>query len=247
MRQQGLSMIELLVALALSSLLILGITQIYVDNKSNYAFQQGQSDTIEGSRYSMLIFEEELYRTGYRARPDAEYAQIFRAETVGNCTFAAGEVINFDSNTQRLCVRYQPNVPGVTACDGNDLMAGSEPYSESVAPAVVDLRVDNGNLLCNGEIIVANLVDFKMEFGVSSEGVRETEQFKLAPAATDRIRSVRYAALIKSRSTNLANEADSSQYAAWREKWYDGEGAAPADKALYLVAENTIALRNLSQ
>ncbi|OVZ72666.1 hypothetical protein CDO43_01055, partial [Pseudomonas aeruginosa] len=38
-RQSGLSMIELLVALAISSFLILGITQIYLDNKRNYLFQ----------------------------------------------------------------------------------------------------------------------------------------------------------------------------------------------------------------
>ncbi len=44
-RQSGLSMIELLVALAISSFLILGITQIYLDNKRNYLFQQGQAAT----------------------------------------------------------------------------------------------------------------------------------------------------------------------------------------------------------
>jgi len=245
--QYGLSIIEILVALALSSLLVLGITQIYIDNKSNYAFQQGQSDNIEGARYSMLIFEEELYRAGYRSRPDADYIDIFRAATVGNCSFATGEVINYDGDTQRLCLRYQPNVPGVTSCDGSALTAGDEPYVELVDPAVVEFRVEDGDLLCNGEAIIANLVDFKMEFGVSAEGVRETQEYKLNPAANDRIRSVRYAALIKSRATNLANEADSSQYAAWREKWYEEESATPDDLALYMVTENTLALRNLTQ
>ncbi|MEN1592952.1 prepilin-type N-terminal cleavage/methylation domain-containing protein, partial [Pseudomonas aeruginosa] len=38
--QKGLSMVELLVALAISSFLILGISQIYIDNKRNYLFQQ---------------------------------------------------------------------------------------------------------------------------------------------------------------------------------------------------------------
>jgi type IV pilus assembly protein PilW len=246
-QQYGLSLIEIMVALALSSLLVLGITQIYIDNKSNYAFQQGQSDNIEGARYSMLIFEEELYRAGYRARPDAEYADIFRSSTVGECIFATGEVVSFDSDTQRLCLRYQANVPGVTACDGSVLAAADDPYVESVAPTVVDFRVEDNNLLCNGEIIVANLVDFKMEFGVSSESVGETEEFKLIPAANDQIRSIRYGALIKSRSTNLANDADSPQYAAWREKWYGELDATPDDLALYMVTENTLALRNLTK
>ncbi|MEH6671142.1 PilW family protein [Halopseudomonas sp.] len=246
-RQSGLSIIEILVALALSSLLILGITQIYIDNKSNYAFQQGQSDNIEGARYSMLIFEEELYRAGYRTRPDANYEDVFRASVVGDCSFATGEVVSFDNDAQRLCVRYQPNVPGVTACDGSALTAAADPYVESVEPAVVSFVINDGNLLCNGEVIVANVVDFRLEFGVSPEGVRETEKYTLAPAANERIRSVRYGALIKSRATNLANEANSPQFAAWREKWYDEEDATPDDLALYMVTENTLALRNLTQ
>ena len=70
--QRGLSIIELMIALAISSLLILGVTQIYVDNKSNFFFQQGQSDNTENARYTLLILEEELRRVGYRIRPDED-------------------------------------------------------------------------------------------------------------------------------------------------------------------------------
>lgn len=35
-RQTGLSMVELMITLLISSFLILGITQIYIDNKRNY-------------------------------------------------------------------------------------------------------------------------------------------------------------------------------------------------------------------
>ena len=76
--QLGLSIIELLIALAISSLLILGITQIYVDNKSNFFFQQGQSDNTENARYTMLIFEEELRRVGYRTTPGSEFDSAFK-------------------------------------------------------------------------------------------------------------------------------------------------------------------------
>ena len=43
-RQNGLSMIELLISLAISSFLILGITQVYIDNKRNQVFQLAQSE-----------------------------------------------------------------------------------------------------------------------------------------------------------------------------------------------------------
>ncbi|BCR23333.1 hypothetical protein KAM426_08600 [Aquipseudomonas alcaligenes] len=62
-RQFGLSLIELMVALVISSFLILGITQIYVDNKRNYLFQQGQSENQENGRYALLLLEKELAKT----------------------------------------------------------------------------------------------------------------------------------------------------------------------------------------
>jgi len=48
--QRGLSMIELLVALAISSFLLLGMSQIYLDNKRTQLFQQNQTGNQENSR-----------------------------------------------------------------------------------------------------------------------------------------------------------------------------------------------------
>lgn len=41
--QLGISMIELLVAMLISSFLIIGVTQVYLDNRSNTLFQQNQA------------------------------------------------------------------------------------------------------------------------------------------------------------------------------------------------------------
>lgn len=246
-KQQGLSLIELMVALLLSTLLILGVTQIYIDNKRNYAFQQGQSDNIENARYALLLLEEELFRTGYRTRPDGAYEQIFRAATSGDCSFSAGEVINYDADAQRLCLRYQPNLEQVTSCTGATIAGASEPYTDNVDPVVVSLQISNDTLTCNGVALIPNLVGIELRFGVSDDSTRETQQFKSAPAAGEFIRSVRYAALLKSRSENLADTASSSVYSSWHAKWRDDDNAEAPDRALYLAVENTVALRNLSK
>jgi len=246
-KQQGLSLIELMVALLLSTLLILGVTQIYIDNKRNYAFQQGQSDNIENARYALLLLEEELFRTGYRTRPDGAYDQIFRAATSGDCSFSAGEVINYDADAQRLCLRYQPNLEQVTSCTGATIAGASEPYTDNVDPVVVSLQISNDTLTCNGVALIPNLVGIELRFGVSDDSTRETQQFKSAPAAGEFIRSVRYAALLKSRSESLADTASSSVYSSWHAKWRDDDNAEAPDRALYLAVENTVALRNLSK
>jgi len=248
--QHGLSIIELLIALAISSLLILGITQIYVDNKSNFFFQQGQSDNTENARYALLILEEELRRVGYQIRPDEDPLYAFRAETVGNCTFAAGERINYAPNNDRLCIRYQPHLPGLTACDGVPQPGPPEPYRLPVgipATLVVDLTFVDGSLLCNDQPVFDNIVDLQFEFGVAADGSRQAQSYKNSPAAGDAIHAVRYAALIRSRFDNIASDAQSPAYAFWQEKYYDIAGATAPDRALYLATESTINLRNLTR
>lgn len=75
--QLGLSMVELLIALAISSFLILGITQVYIDNKRNYVFQQNQAGNAENSRFAALIINDYLGKAGYRRTPSALLEIVF--------------------------------------------------------------------------------------------------------------------------------------------------------------------------
>ena len=248
-RQRGLSLIELMVALLLSSLLILGVTQIYIDNKRNYAFQQGQSDNLENARYALMLFEEELYRTGFRSYPDVDAEYTFRANASAsdNCSFGAGEVINFNVEDQRICIRYHPSLPETTICSGEAISSRTEPYETEVDPVTVELGIADNALHCNGVPMINNMVDIKLAFGVSDPGTKQVMRFTDTPSPDERIHAVRYAALLKSRATGLADGNDSLAYRAWREKWYSENNATAPDRALYLVTENTISLRNLSR
>tara|TARA_R110001592_G_scaffold159582_2_gene391165 strand:- start:5599 stop:6366 length:768 start_codon:yes stop_codon:yes gene_type:complete len=247
--QLGLSIIELLIALAISSLLILGITQIYVDNKSNFFFQQGQSDNTENARYTMLIFEEELRRVGYRTTPGSEFDSAFKQVAAGNCSFDAGETINFNAVNNRICLRYKPYIPGLTSCDGIAPPDIDTPYqpAEEVADIIVDLTFTGNSLLCNDQPVFDNLVDLQIEFGVSNAFSRETDQYVNAPSPGQNIQSVRYAALIRSRNNNLATDTQSQAYEYWYETYYGTLGTSAPDRALYLATENTINLRNLTR
>lgn len=247
-RQQGLSLIELMVALLLSSLLILGVTQLYIDNKRNYAFQQGQSGNLENARYTLMLFEEELYRTGYQSTPGDDPKYTFRAESDAseNCAFTAGEVVNFDVEDQILCIRYKPALPTVTICSGETVNGGAQPYDPNVEPVTVELHVTNNSLHCNGVPLIDNMVDIKLMFGVSDGLTNEVQKFTDTPTVDEEIHAIRYAALLKSRSENLADGDSSQVYSAWREKWYSENNSTAPDRALYLSTENTISLRNLS-
>lgn len=132
--ERGLSLVELMIALALSSLLILGVTQVYLNNRTNYLFHQGQSENIQNGRFALLMLEQQLAKTGYRRSPDDTFEFAFPAETKQNCAFDTGQTIyRVDDST--LCLRYQPQDDQENFdCAGNTVTFTSsidEPYNSA--------------------------------------------------------------------------------------------------------------------
>ena len=125
-RQRGLSMVELLVALAISSFLILGITQGYIDNKRSYVFQQSQAGNQENTRFAEYTLDAWLNKAGYRRAPDQLIEDAFpKVDASDDCNaFDKGAVIaGFIPATGTkevgLCIRYQPATKTELDCQGN--------------------------------------------------------------------------------------------------------------------------------
>lgn len=163
-RQFGLSLIELMIALAISSLLILGITQVYIDNKRNYVFQQSQAGNLENSRFASLMINEYLGKAGYRRDPVILVEEAFPSRNAGgDClAFGAGHSITgLDPSVGRgFCIRYQPQTSGELDCQGaasaafdDDVAFSSPPASSLIILAFkyepsTDNDLPKGRLLC---------------------------------------------------------------------------------------------------
>lgn len=238
LKQTGLSLVELMIALALSSLFILGITQVYIDNRSSHLFHQGQSENIENGRYALLVLERQLAKTGYRRRPNEPYELVFPAEnnaTIG-CEFEAGETIaRVDEKT--LCLRYQPRASNEYDCVGNLLSASATPYvnTSSDKPVIERITIVDEVMTCNGVELVAGVSDIRFDFGVGPAGSREVTEYMTEPNRP--IRSVRYALLMASERGNRQG-MDSKAYEDWH-------GNQPADNRLYFSVSNSMTLRNM--
>jgi type IV pilus assembly protein PilW len=243
-KQTGLSMVELLVALAISSFLMLGITQIYIDNKRSYLFQQGQTGNLESARHSLLILEQEMAKAGYRRQPDTDPEQVFPSQTSGTCSFSAGRTVAY-IDTNSFCLRYEPAFANAASCAGTNIEdVPDTPYTEySGAPVVALFAFDTstGELRCNGQAIVSGIEDIRFEFGTNGNDEKVVSAYKSTPATTDRIRAIRYSALLAS-STEVG-DGKSAIYKNWSDKYMDGEEAP--DKKLYSIVSSTISTRNL--
>lgn len=273
-RQRGLSMIELLVALAISSFLILGITQVYIDNKRNYMFQQSQAGNLENSRFAVLMLDELLSKAGYRRVPDQEMLNAFPASNAlsSHCAaFPAEGVItkikpDAGSNQVGFCMRYQPAFVGESICDGSTaVLAKDKPFvypsqNETIYVAIKftphDSDLNKGTLSCITEDTSAEFIDgvadMNIEFGsgfADEKRLKASDPFKRAEdweESDGPVRAVRYSVLAVSR--NNQRDGDSNVY----EKWLNSTNAeakerleAQDKKQIYQAAIGAQAIRNV--
>lgn len=65
-RQYGISLVEILVALAISAFLIAGIIQILINNKQTYLMQEGLSRLQENARFAVDFMSKDIRQADYQ-------------------------------------------------------------------------------------------------------------------------------------------------------------------------------------
>lgn len=226
--QTGLSLVELMIAMAISSFLILGITQIYIDSQRHSLFQQNQSNNLDSGRFAALLLDQYLGKAGYRRNPSVSYEQAFpeRAAGGGCMAFSAGSSVTGLDPTEGtgLCLRYQPQVSGDLDCQG---VANKTSFNQAFPPLASDsliilafkyeadasIEPQNGRLLCkslnatNPQFIeqLNGIADMRLEFGIGNADAFSKDVTTYTAqadwfAASGTIRSVRYSLLMTGRS-----------------------------------------------
>lgn len=261
-QQLGLSLIELMIAMAISSFLILGVTQIYIDNKRSYSFQQSLAENQEGSRFALLLLQQQLSKTGYRRRPDESMESAFPAETIAGCAFVAGETVKFLA-ANSICIRYQPKDGTDRDCLGNSPTTPTNfasPYTKATQRFAERISVTSNELTCTTATtgtattaaLVSGIVDLRIEYGVGNAVAPQTisSYIRTAPTSSQPILAIRYTLLARSSGTQSRDAVTITTALA---KWKTLTGATNAqelaiatpDKGqLYQVSQNTVMLRN---
>ncbi len=244
-KQIGLSMVELMIAMTLSSFLILGVTQIYLDNSRSYTFQQSQAENQEGSRYSLLFLQQELAKSGYRRRPDEPFEAAFPADTISGCTFAAGETVKSASSSS-ICIRYQPKDHKERDCLGNIVDSNlTTPYTKTNSVVAERIWLDStaNTINCTrgstSSSLVNGVADLRFEYGVGSAASPQTvasyTKTAVANSATQPVLSVRYTTLF--RSSN-ANQREATTVSTALTNWQRAVAGAECNTVIELKLEH---------
>jgi type IV pilus assembly protein PilW len=231
--QAGLSLVELMIALVISTFLVLGATQVYIDNQRTYLFQQGQSSNQNLGRMIQLLLDQQLARVGFRASPLANAGMGVAFPAIGSSNgcpaFAAGETVLPSSDSNGICYRYQGAADsGDLDCLGHKITASANVLSR--ISFVSSTTAGAGSLVCSVDGASVTLVDGIADFVVFA-----------VPASDGSSQAVRYAALL-STSTPLRDGIATTVLDQWKN--LSGKTRA-SDQYLYQISQGSVALRNL--
>ncbi|MEH3022669.1 MAG: prepilin-type N-terminal cleavage/methylation domain-containing protein [Pseudomonas oryzihabitans] len=255
-RSRGFSLIEMMIALTVGAFLVLGVSQIFLDNKRSFLFQQGQTGNRNNAQLTLQLLDRQLARTGFRAdiRFQSTLTAAFPAVSAVTDTdgiscpaFAAG--VTFAATTDNVdaptgvCIRYQGALDGKDLdCLGNviprvNLTTGGNvllklSYLANATPGAGSLSCTvwserNGGLTRKGNaVLVQGLRDFRWSIPPKAD----------APA-------VRYAALL-STSDGVPSDVASNAAANWQT--LTGQQILDTTSRPMQMVQSTVTLRNLA-
>lgn len=266
-QQKGLSIIELLIALAISSFIILGVTQLFISNKRNYSFQQAQAENQSNSRFSTLILDEFLNKAGYRRSVHQLVEDAFPATTSNDycAAFDEGHVVTKLKNNDEtgFCIRYQPVFSGELDCQGDELVLSKNmpfapvPPSEAVQLAFKynsttrALECANAQVSASYMPLVEGVVDMNFVFAVGNKDALDKRVTGLImasdwkPGLSGVIRGINYSLLLA--STNTQRDGESIALENWNKQFATSNAVVRVkdEQLIYQTIHSNKLIRNL--
>lgn len=179
--QRGVGMVEVMVAMLLGAMVIVGVTQLFTANRQTFRMQDAMAVAQEGGTFAVDFIAQDAMRAGFLA---LDFAADGDFSDLDNVAFDwVNTVDGGPGNNDSLAVVYQldatlmPNL--TTFCTGNAVDFSSPPVWISNR-FWVDV---DGNLMCQGanvanngitsaeagdpQVLVSNVESFQVLFGVN--------------------------------------------------------------------------------
>lgn len=124
-RQQGFSLVELVIAMALGLLLMAGVLQTFLSSKQTYSTNNALARVQESGRFAMEFLTNDIRNAGYRgecmsslknllnelsSKYNADYFDLNQAVSGKSDLYPKGRIAG-----DVIHIKYAANVPGVTA------------------------------------------------------------------------------------------------------------------------------------
>lgn len=192
--QRGLSLVELMVALAIGMVLIAGFLQIFLSVRSTYSTNEAASRTQENGRFALEFLSEHARMAGYRDPKHLDRPLPIMPPTGNGCAFSSGTKSAFcteergivsspnngDETGDRIAFTYQPPLDSsgkrldcagneVTDADGVIINTFTTRATESSSGLACRSIYDDGTTLSSGYTELVDGIDaVQFQYGLMS-------------------------------------------------------------------------------
>jgi type IV pilus assembly protein PilW len=230
--EHGLSLVELLVAMAVGLLLTAGVLTIFVNSRQTYRVQDNLSRLQENGRFALTLVGNALRMTGFKTDPATPNTSVFPTGAISG-TETTG-------SPDSITVSFQGASDGTT----RDCLGNPVPASGTVG---TQFSIVANNLRCTSttsatpQPLIENVEDMQITYGIDSDGSRSPNYFvpagSVAISDWSKVVSLHISLLLRTQEDNLTTTQQTYQY--------NGATTTAADGRLREVVSTTIALRNL--
>lgn len=233
-RQAGLSILEMLVAMAIGLVITAAIGYLFIGSVGTFRTQDDNARLQENGRFVMDMMGRDIAQAGY-ADITPVYTDLkteFAGTPIsGENGVVAARVAERKAGTDYLRLSFD----GMEDCVGDAVATN---------PVVNEYYVNAGNqLMCAGngaggaaQVFAEGVEDLQLIYGVDSNGDRTVDQYTAAPANWGQVITAQVCLLLRSANTGGATQAQQYQDCAGN--------LQPADTRLHRVLRVTYQLRN---
>lgn len=198
-RQNGLTLVELMLSIGLSLFLVLIVAQFFDSNRNSYRTQRSLADIQDRGQFALYVLKQQLRQAGYVDTTNLPNANATNFP-VSNPTWAtAGHIITGNANS--VSVRFRGADDGnVVNCEGGTVPTGT-PRSHTFD------RDANDKLRCDGNELVPGVLQFVLSYGEDTDGDGIPNRFTATPGNWNNVRAANVCLLLVSLESNVSPSA----------------------------------------
>ena len=159
-KQEGLSLVELMVALAVGLFLMAGVIQIYLGSRQSFRVQESLSRLQENGRFALMFMERDIRMAGYRGCGTRSYRVSMNNVLVSNTSylwnFASG--IEGYEATSESSWNITPDASVTDALGGRDILTVRQASPETFRVTSHSTGTDNIVLNSDASIEAGDVV-----------------------------------------------------------------------------------------
>lgn len=256
-RQRGVTLLELMVALLISSLLILAMVFLFLSGRSSFLFQEQVARQQENGRFAWQLITRELQQAGYFPkvwdRPRVGFA--IAGTTNGAGTGSDSITLQYESDRDCYGDYNRNETEPVERPDGTVVQVPA--HWHKVVRFELDGNADVNRLLyscgyaqinppnipaftINQQPVAEGISNLQFQYGVDGNGDLSVDQWVDAPGTLEDVVTVRLALLVATPEI-IASEPDDQTY-----DLYSFKSTAYGDQRTRKVFAGQVNMRNLT-